>query len=40
MKPVVQEEKSGCAIASSASIAGITDQEAKRVANGLGNRDR
>ncbi len=36
MKPVVQDEISGCAIASAAAIAGITYEEAKAVANGLG----
>ena len=36
MKPVVQEEKTGCAIASSAAIAGISYKEAKKVANSLG----
>jgi len=36
MKPVVQEEKTGCAIASSAAIAGISYKEAKKVANRLG----
>lgn len=36
MKPVVQEEKTGCAIASAAAIAGISYQEAKKIANELG----
>ena len=36
MKPVIQEEKTGCAIASAAAIAGISYSEAKRAANGLG----
>jgi ABC-type bacteriocin/lantibiotic exporter with double-glycine peptidase domain len=36
MKPVVQEEKTGCGIASSAAIAGISYTEAKRVANSIG----
>ena len=36
MKPVIQEEKTGCAIACSAAIAGISYNEAKKVANGLG----
>ncbi len=36
MKPVVQEDKTGCAIASSAAIAGITYKEAKDVATDLG----
>jgi ABC-type bacteriocin/lantibiotic exporter with double-glycine peptidase domain len=36
MKPVIQQEKTGCAIASSAAIAGISYSKAKRVANTLG----
>ena len=36
MKPVIQEEATGCAIASAAAIASITYQEAKRVANDIG----
>jgi len=36
MKPVIQQEKTGCAIASSAAIAGISYKEAKAVANSLG----
>lgn len=36
MKPVVQQEKTGCAIASVAAIAGINYQEAKRIANRMG----
>ena len=36
MKPVVQEEKTGCAIASAAAIAGVSYQDAKRIANGMG----
>ena len=36
MKAVIQEEVTGCAIASSAAIAGISYQEAKQVANALG----
>ncbi|OZG75025.1 hypothetical protein BTA51_01080 [Hahella sp. CCB-MM4] len=36
MNPVVQEETTGCAIASCAAIAGITYREAKAVANSLG----
>ncbi|MHB1014794.1 MAG: hypothetical protein ACYC2W_05915 [Desulfurivibrionaceae bacterium] len=36
MKPVVQEEKTGCGIASSAAIAGISYNEAKEIANGMG----
>ncbi len=36
MKPVIQEEISGCGIAASAAIAGITYAEAKKKANSLG----
>ena len=36
MKPVIQEEKSGCAIASAAALAGISYSKAKKMANGLG----
>ena len=36
MRPVVQEEQTGCAIASSAAIAGISYEEARKVANSLG----
>jgi len=36
MKPVVQEEKTGCAIASSATIAGVSYKEARKIANSLG----
>ena len=36
MKSVIQEESTGCGIASSAAIAGISYDEAKAVANGLG----
>ncbi|MDH5358107.1 MAG: hypothetical protein OEY48_07365 [Gammaproteobacteria bacterium] len=36
MKPVVQEEITGCGIASSAAIAGLTYKEAKKIANGMG----
>jgi ABC-type bacteriocin/lantibiotic exporter with double-glycine peptidase domain len=36
MKPVIQQEKAGCAIASAAAIAGISYAKAKRIANGLG----
>ncbi len=36
MKPVVQEEKTGCAIASAATIAGVSYQEVKRIANEMG----
>ncbi|MHB8223132.1 MAG: hypothetical protein ACYDHV_09845 [Desulfurivibrionaceae bacterium] len=36
MKPVVQEEKTGCGIASSAAIAGLSYNEAKQIANVMG----
>jgi len=36
MKPVVQEEKTGCAIASSATIAGVSYKEAREIANSIG----
>ena len=36
MKPVLQQEKTGCAIASSAALAGISYKKAKSIANGLG----
>ncbi len=36
MKPVIQQEKTGCAIASAAAIAGVTYNQAKKVANRLG----
>lgn len=36
MKPVLQEDATGCAIACSAAIAGITYKEAKKIANNLG----
>jgi ABC-type bacteriocin/lantibiotic exporter with double-glycine peptidase domain len=36
VKPVVQEEKTGCGIASVAAVAGVTYKEAKRAANSLG----
>lgn len=36
MKPVVQEDITGCAIASAAAIAGTSYARVKRVANGLG----
>ncbi len=36
MNPVVQEEKTGCAIASSAVLAGVSYATAKGVANRLG----
>lgn len=36
MKPIIQEEITGCGIASSAAIAGVTYQEAKMIANSIG----
>ena len=36
MNPVIQEEISGCGIASAAAIAGISYQQARQVANSLG----
>ncbi len=36
MKPVIQEELTGCGIASVAALAGITYQQAKSIANRLG----
>ena len=36
MKPVIQEEITGCGIASSAAIAGITYKEAKAIGNSIG----
>lgn len=36
MKPVVQEEITGCAIASAAAIAGMTYAETKIIANSIG----
>ena len=36
MKLVLQQEKTGCAIASSAALAGISYKKAKSIANGLG----
>ncbi len=36
MKPVIQQEKAGCAIASSAAIAGISYAKAKKIAYSLG----
>ncbi len=36
MKPVVQLERTGCAIASVAALAGVSYQQAKRAANRLG----
>ena len=34
--PVIQEEKTGCAIASTAVLAGVSYQDAKKIANSLG----
>ena len=36
MKAVIQEEKTGCAIASSAAIAVLSYKESKKIANSLG----
>ncbi len=36
MKPVIQQETTGCGIASAAAIAGISYFKAKRIANRLG----
>lgn len=36
MRPVIQEESTGCGIASSAAIAGISYHEARAVANAMG----
>ncbi|MEQ1793814.1 MAG: hypothetical protein ABL970_06440 [Nitrospira sp.] len=36
MKPVVQRERTGCGIASVATLAGVSYAQAKRMANGLG----
>lgn len=36
MKPVIQEEITGCAIASAAAIAGMTYSETKKIANSIG----
>ena len=35
MKPVIQQELTGCAIASTAAIAGVSYRKVKTVANGL-----
>ena len=37
-KPVIQEEKSGCGIATVAVLAGVAYQEVKKAANGIGIR--
>lgn len=36
MKPVIQQEQTGCAIASSAAIAGISYEAARKMANSMG----
>ncbi|NQZ54216.1 MAG: hypothetical protein HRT93_08195 [Piscirickettsiaceae bacterium] len=36
MKVVIQQQKTGCAIASAAAIADISYQEARTIANGMG----
>jgi ABC-type bacteriocin/lantibiotic exporter with double-glycine peptidase domain len=36
MKPVIQQEKTGCAIACSAAISGISYTKAKQLANSIG----
>ena len=36
MEPIVQEETTGCAIASSATISGISYKKAKKIANDIG----
>ena len=36
MKLIIQQERTGCAIASSAALAGISYKKAKSIANGLG----
>ena len=36
MKPVIQEDKTGCAIACAANVAGVTYQYAKKVASEIG----
>lgn len=36
MKPVIQQETTGCGIASTAAIAGISYSKAKKLANSLG----
>ena len=36
MKPVIQQEQTGCAIASSAAIAGVSYTKVKQIANSLG----
>lgn len=38
MKPVIQEERTGCGIAACAALAEVGYAEAKRIANGLGIR--
>ena len=36
MKPVIQEEKTGCAIASAAAVSGLSYRQARQIANRLG----
>ena len=36
MKPVIQQEVTGCAIASSAALAGVSYSAAKKISNGMG----
>jgi len=36
MKPVIQEEPTGCAIASAAAVCGVSYKEAKKIANDMG----
>ena len=36
MKPVLQKEKTGCAIASAAALSGLSYSQAKRIANQIG----
>ena len=36
MKPIIQEETTGCAIASAAAISGVSYDKAKKIANGIG----
>ena len=38
MKPVIQEERTGCGIAACAALANVGYAEAKHIANGLGIR--
>jgi len=36
LKPVIQEEATGCAIACAATLAGISYRQARKIANGMG----